>query len=98
MKIKKTSQYKSQAEKLIKQHKLSAEDISNTEDTFLKNPDDQSLRPHKITCRKDKRRRSITVLNTTSSAYRILYTSNDDEAIFQQILNHKRYDRINKDC
>ncbi|WP_041354071.1 hypothetical protein [Nitratiruptor sp. SB155-2] len=95
MKIIKTNLYEKQKEKLIKKGSLSKEIIDKTEAIFLENPNDYRLRPHKIICKKDKRRRSISVLNTQ---YRILYTDNGDAAIFQQILNHKRYDRINKDC
>ncbi len=97
MKIIKTSLYEAQAAKLIKRRLVSAESIDATEVTFIENPHDKNLRPHKITCKKDKRRQSLTVMNT-NLAYRILYTDNGDEAIFQQILNHKKYDRVNKDC
>lgn len=97
MKIIKSSTYEAQAAKLIKQHKVSAQDITDTEEAFRLDPKDKDLRPHKITCKKDKRRRSITVLNT-NLGYRILYTADGDNAVFQQILHHDRYDRVNKDC
>lgn len=95
MKIIKTSLYETQAAKLIKQQKLTADEIEDTEKLFLDNPVNYKLRPHKITCKKDKKRRSLTVINTS---YRILYTNNGESAIFQQILSHRKYDRINKNC
>ncbi len=95
MKIVKTNLYEKQKSKLIQRGQLSKEIIEETERLFERDPADYKLRPHKIVCKKDKRRRSITVVNTQ---YRILYTDNGDTAIFQQILNHNRYDRINKDC
>lgn len=97
MQITKLRTYERQAAKLIKRHLVAQQDIEDTEELFENNPIHKDLRPHKITCEKDKRRRSITVLNT-NLAYRILYTDNGDEAIFQQILHHDKYDRINKDC
>ena len=95
VKIIKTKLYEKQKEKLVRKGQLPKDIIDKTEEIFQNNPLDHRLRPHKIICKKDKRRRSITVIHTQ---YRILYTDNGDVAIFQQILNHKRYDRINKDC
>ena len=95
MNIRKIKLYERQAKKLVKNHQLTTEQIEDTENLFKNDPFDKDLRPHKITCKKDKRRRSITVINT---AYRILYTDAGDTAIFQQILDHDDYDRINKNC
>jgi len=48
-----------------------------------------------ITCKKDKNRYSITV---PSTQYRILMTILDDVAYLVALLNHKEYDKNNKDC
>lgn len=95
MRIEFSALYERQKAKLIKSGKLSAEIVAKTESIFAADPLDHRLRPHKITCKKDKRRRSVTVVNTS---YRILYTDAGDVAVFQMILSHDRYDRINKDC
>jgi hypothetical protein len=95
VKIVKLGLYERQKAKLIKKGQISKQAIEEAERLFQANPTDHRLRPHKIICKRDKRRRSITIPNTQ---YRILYTENKEEAIFQQILNHDRYDRINKDC
>ena len=95
MKIIKTKLYERQKAKLTQKRHLPQSVIDETESIFQDDPTNHRLRPHKIICKKDKRRKSISVINTQ---YRILYTDNGDIAIFQQILNHKRYDRINKDC
>ena len=96
MKTTKSSLFIKQEQKLIKKGKLSKEQIDKTIQLFSNNPQDYRLRPHKITCKKDKSRRSITVVPKT--AYRILYTQKENIAILQQILHHDDYDRINKDC
>ena len=44
---------------------------------------------------KDKNRYSITIINTQ---YRILATICDNKAVFLMLVNHKTYDRINKNC
>lgn len=95
MSIVKSKLYKKQKTKLINRHALSIDQIDETEQLFEADPLDHRLRPHKITCKKDKRRRSITIPGTS---YRILYTDGDDKVLFQQILSHDDYDRINKDC
>ena len=96
MEIIKSSLFIRQEQKLVKKGKLSKEQIDKTIEIFIQNPQDYRLRPHKITCKRDKSRRSITVIPKT--AYRILYTQKEDKAILQQILHHDDYDRINKDC
>ncbi|KIM10077.1 MAG: hypothetical protein KU38_08080 [Sulfurovum sp. FS08-3] len=95
MTIDKSSRYERDIKKLIKSHTLSREAIEATEQLFIKDPLSPSLRYHQIKCKKDKNRYSITVPNTQ---YRILITVIGSEAYFNTILNHKSYDRINKDC
>jgi hypothetical protein len=96
LEIVKSPLYERQKDKLIDQKKLSEEQIDETEEIFRNTPTSYKLRPHKITCKKDKRRRSITVVPKT--AYRMLYTDNGNSTYFQQVIHHKKYDRINKDC
>ncbi|WP_456390299.1 type II toxin-antitoxin system RelE/ParE family toxin [Hydrogenimonas sp.] len=95
MRIEFSALYEKQKAKLVKRGRLSQGIVEETEKIFLSDPLDRRLRPHKITCKKDKRRRSITVVNTS---YRILYTDAGEIAVFQMIIHHDRYDRINKDC
>jgi len=95
VKIIKTRLYEKQKTKLIQKGRLTHKIIEKTESLFEQDPYHYKLRPHKIICKKDKRRKSITVLNTQ---YRILLTDFGNFAIFQQIIDHNRYDRINKDC
>ncbi len=95
MKIVKSKKYEREKEKLIKRGILSLGAIEKTEKIFENNPRDKRLRPHKIICKYDKKRFSLTIPNTQ---YRILYTDNGKIALFQRIINHDRYDMINKDC
>lgn len=95
MTIDKTPRYKRTIKKIIKAHKLTSEEITATEELFLSDPKHKSLRFHDITCKKDKNRYSITV---PSTQYRILMTILDDVAYLVALLNHKDYDKNNKDC
>lgn len=69
--------------------------IDETIDTFINEPNNHTIRLHKISCKHDKNRYSISVPNTQ---YRILLTLNDDLIIFLRVMNHKKYDLINKNC
>ena len=93
--IEKLPRYNRDVKKLVKTHKLTLEAIEETEKLFLSNPKEPSLRYHAITCKKDKNRWSITISNTQ---YRILVTGLGEIVKFNTLLNHKSYDRINKDC
>jgi len=95
MKIEKLPRYNRDVKKILKAHKLSLKIIEDTENLFLENPQDPSLRYHKINCKKDKNRYSITIINTQ---YRILLTDLGEKITFNTLLNHNSYDRINKDC
>lgn len=97
MQIVKSPLYERQKEKLVAKKKLKLELINEAEALFAVDPINSALRPHNITCKKDKRRRSITVPKTDKK-YRILYTDGGDTAYFQQILHHDDYDRVNQDC
>jgi hypothetical protein len=96
MKIEKQRLYERQKLKLSKNNSpLTLQQIDEAEQLFSEDQNNYKLRPHKITCKKDKKRKSITIPNTQ---YRILYSDYGDKAIFQQILSHEDYDRINKNC
>ena len=95
MQVVKQRLYEKQKNKLVSRHILTRQQIDEAEELFKTDPLHHKLRPHNITCKKDKRRRSISIPNT---AYRILYTDGGEKAIFQQILDHDDYNRINKDC
>ena len=81
--------------KLISKNHLLENRINQTEELFQKDIANPKLRLHKIICKKDKNRYSITVINTQ---YRILATICEDRAVFLMLVNHKVYDRINKNC
>jgi len=90
-----TIQYLRTKKRLLKKHSLSVNDIEETISLFKTNRDDHSLQYKKMTCKKDKNRYSIRVLNTQ---YRILMTVVGDEAFLVCVCNHGDYDRLNKDC
>ena len=93
--IEKTPRYNRTVKKIIKSHKLSISEIEKVETLFIENHNNPTLHYKSIICKKDKNRYSIRVLNTQ---YRILLTILDDIAYFQALLNHKDYDKNNKDC
>jgi mRNA-degrading endonuclease YafQ of YafQ-DinJ toxin-antitoxin module len=95
MTLHKTPKYERSVKKIISSHALTKEEIEETEELFKKDPLTPSLRYHKIACKKDKYRHSITVPNTQ---YRILLTVLEDNAYCVALLNHKDYDRHNKHC
>jgi len=95
MNIDKTPRYNRTVKKIIKSHKLTKEIIEDAENLFISNPYEPSLHFKPITCKKDKNRHSIRVPNTQ---YRILMTLLDDVAYLVALLNHKEYDKNNKDC
>ncbi len=95
MKIDKTPRYNRTVKKIIKSYKLTKEVIEDTENLFISNPYEPSLHFKSITCKKDKNRHSIRVPNTQ---YRILMTLLDDVTYLVALLNHKEYDKNNKDC
>jgi len=90
-----TVQYIRTKKKLLKKHSLSKNDIKITLDLFKRDKAHLSLHYKKMTCKKDKDRYAIRVLNTQ---YRILMTVLNDEALLVCICSHSDYDRINKNC
>ena len=89
--------FEKQKDKLVESGALTFEQIEETINLFLKNKSDIRLRYHKIVCKKDKCRRSITVLYTDQS-YKILLSEQPNMVVFVFIGHHSRYDRINKNC
>ena len=89
--------FEKQKGKLVESGALTLEQIEETINLFLKNKSDVRLRYHKIICKKDKCRRSITVLFTDQS-YKILLSEQPNMVVFVFIGHHSRYDRINKNC
>jgi hypothetical protein len=95
MVIEKRSKYTRDVKKMTKAHKLTTEEIDFTEELIIKDLYHKTLRFHKIICKKDKDRYSITIPNTQ---YRILITKLEDTIYLNTLLDHKAYDRINKNC
>lgn len=93
--IEKTPRYYRTVKKIVKTHKLTTEEIEETERLFGENHLNPVLHYKDITCKKDKNRWSIRVPNTQ---YRILMTVLGDMAYFVALLNHRDYDKNNKDC
>lgn len=87
--------YTKELQKLLSYRVITQEQVDETIELFKINPKDSKIRPHKITCKHDKERRSISIINTQ---YRILYTKKDGEVMFVHIVDHDTYDRLNKDC
>jgi len=95
MQIYKTSQYLRTQKKLIKKHALSQTDIDETLVLFKEDPANISLHFKKMTCKKDKDRYSIRIIN---AQYRILMNITNEDAYLVCVCDHDEYDRRNKDC
>jgi len=93
--IEETTQYIRTKKKILKKYILKEDDIDKTINLLIENPDDNRLHYKKMTCKKDKNRYSIRILNTQ---YRILMTVIDDLALFACICDHDEYDTRNKNC
>ena len=95
MQLIKENSYTRDKTKIIAKNHLLKELIEETELIFLDNSSDKRIRLHRINCKKDKHRYSITIVNTQ---YRILATICGNIAVFSKLVNHNTYDRINKNC
>jgi mRNA-degrading endonuclease RelE of RelBE toxin-antitoxin system len=93
--VEETVQYARTKKKLLKKHILSEKEIEKTLLFFQEDTSEPSLHYKKMTCKKDKNRYSIRILN---SAYRILMTVIDDKAFLVCICDHDDYDYRNKNC
>lgn len=89
--------FEHQKAKLIHSGALNAQQIDETISLYLKNKTDPRIHYHKITCKKDKCRRSIAVLYT-NQGYKILLSEQPNMVVFVFIGHHSRYNRINKNC
>ena len=90
-----TKQYLRTKKKILKRFVLKEKDIKSTLKLFQENLKEPSLHYKKMTCKKDKNRYSIRVLNTQ---YRILMTVENDNAILACVCDHDDYDIRNKGC
>ncbi len=95
MTIVETTQYIRTKKKIVKKFILTEQEINVTLTLFQKNKNDPLLHYKKMTCKKDKNRYSIRVLNTQ---YRILMTVLNNEAVLACICDHDDYDMRNKGC
>jgi len=95
MTIVETTQYQRTKKKILKKYILTQEQIDTTLTLFQENKEDPSLHYKKMTCKKDKNRYSIRILNTQ---YRVLMTISDDEVLLVCICDHDDYDARNKGC
>jgi plasmid maintenance system killer protein len=95
MTVTKTIQYLRTKKKLLKKYALAEDVIEATIGLFQVDYSASLLHYKKMTCKKDKDRYSIRILNTQ---YRILMTVINEEAFFLCICSHDDYDRLNKDC
>jgi plasmid maintenance system killer protein len=95
MTITETTQYIRTKKKILKRFILKKEQIEATLALFQKNPNELSLHYKKMSCKKDKNRYSIRVLNTQ---YRILMTVEGDNALLACVCDHDDYDMRNKGC
>ncbi len=95
MVIVKTSQYLRTKKHLIKKHSLTDTEIEGTLDLFTEDPYHISLHYKRMTCKKDKDRYSIRILNTQ---YRILMNIASNTAYLVCVCSHDEYDRRNRGC
>ena len=95
MQIVKTSQFLRTQKFITKKHILSQIDIDKTLKLFANEPHHKSLHFKKMTCKKDKNRYSIRIINTQ---YRILLNLENDTAYLICVCSHDDYDRRNRGC
>ena len=95
MTIVETTQYLRTKKKIVKKFILTEDEIEATLTLFQNNQNDPLLHYKKMTCKKDKNRYSIRVVNTQ---YRILMTVLNNEALLACICDHDDYDMRNKGC
>ena len=95
MTIVETTQYARTKKKMIKKFILTEQEIDTTLALFKEHQNNSALHYKKMTCKKDKNRYSIRVLNTQ---YRILMTVENNNAILACICDHDDYDMRNKGC
>ena len=95
MQIVKTSQFLRTQKFITKKHIISLKDIDKTLELFISDPNSKALHYKRMSCKKDKNRYSIRILNTQ---YRILLNLEDDTAYLVCVCSHDDYDRRNRGC
>lgn len=95
--IKFEKSYLKQVSKLIQKHSLTQNQIDQTIQLYISNKNDNKLYYHSICCKKDKHRKSISVIGTNQQ-YKILFAEYSTLVSFIFVGHHDKYDRINKDC
>lgn len=91
------SSFYKQKQKLIDKGIITQEQIDETIELYKKDKSHSRLYYHPITCKKDKNRKSIAVLET-GQTYKILFSEYQTIVNFIFIGHHKKYDRQNKNC
>ena len=94
MQVKFDIKYERSKKKVAK--RIEIQKIEKTEELFKSDPAHYKLEVKNIVCRRDKHKKSIRVLG--NEGFRILLSIRDDIAYFQDIMDHKKYDRLTKDC
>ncbi len=94
MQVEFDAKYERSKKKVAK--RISVHKIEETEILFQSDPHHPKLALKKIVCRRDKHKRSIRVLG--DDGFRILISMRGDIAYFQDIMDHKKYDRLTKNC
>lgn len=95
--IKFEKSYLKQAAKLVNKRAVTQAQIDQTIELYKTNKNNSKLYYHSICCKKDKHRKSISVIGTNQQ-YKILFAEYEILVNFIFIGHHDRYDRINKDC
>lgn len=97
MLVKATSNFFKKRDSLIDKGLISEEQYNETRDTFKINSKDKSIRPHKISCKKNQTLISLTIIPQTQ--YRILVNMQNcspEVAVFTWIGKHREYEKIIK--
>lgn len=81
--------------KAFKKDKSLLAKIKETENIFIEDHQDKRLHYKKITCKHDKNRYSIRIINTQ---YRILFSKHEETAEFKCVCKHDEYQIHNKNC
>ena len=86
-----------QLAKLINKNVLTQEQVDKTVLLYQKEKTNIQLHYHSICCKRDKHRKSISILGSNQE-YKILCAEYKGLTNMIFIGHHKKYDRLNKDC
>jgi len=95
MQVKNFSSYDRSLKQLTKKDKLLLQKIDETLEIFIADKNDIKIHFKKISCKVDKNRYSIRVIN---SSYRILLSYDNEISTLVCVCTHSKYDRYNKMC